>query len=137
RLLKFSAATGARAVREILADHAPAPAKPQAESTETHDLVIVGAGIAGMSAALEARKANLNFVILEGSEPFSTIVNFPKAKPIYTYPHDMKPAGELQFREEVHPKEILVEDIQRQTASIKPVPARAERIARKGESLEV
>src|SRR5436190_19015500 len=58
-LLKFSADTGARAVRRILADHAPAPAKPQAESTETHDLVIVGAGIAGMSAALEARRANL------------------------------------------------------------------------------
>ena len=136
-LLKFSADTGARAVRTIVSDREQRNAKPQAADGDVLDLVIVGAGIAGMSAALEARKANLRFVILEGSEPFTTIVNFPKAKPIYTYPHDMKPAGELQFREEVHPKEILVEDIQRQTASIKPVPARAERIARKGESLEV
>ena len=52
-----------------------------------------------MAAALEARRTGLRFQILEASEPFSTLVNFPKRKPIFTYPSDMTPAGELQFTE--------------------------------------
>ena len=58
---------------------------------------VVGAGVSGMAAALEARKRGLAFEILEASEPFSTIVNFPKGKPIYTFPTEMTPDGDLQF----------------------------------------
>src|SRR4051794_31563257 len=101
-LLKFSADSGARAVRTIIQTNRTSSSSPS--SPLAPDLIIIGAGISGMSAALEARKANLQFEIIEGSEPFSTIVNFPKAKPIYTYPTQMTPAGYLQFREEVHPK---------------------------------
>src|SRR5205085_1870159 len=101
------------------------------------DLVILGAGVSGMSAALEAKKNGLRFEILEATEPFSTLVNFPKGKPIYTYPTDMVPAGELQFKGQV--KEALVEEVKAQTLArgIRPRAARAERIVRKGEWLEV
>src|SRR5688572_30157460 len=90
-----------------------------------------------MAAALEAKKHNLNFEILEATEPFSTIVNFPKAKPIYTYPTKMIPAGDLQFRADV--KEALVEELKAQTLANGIVPrlARAERVVRERNYLRV
>jgi NosR/NirI family nitrous oxide reductase transcriptional regulator len=135
-LLKFAADTGARVVRTIVAEPSFAKRPPRAGAT-VHDLVIVGAGVSGMSAALEARKLKLEFVILEASEPFSTIVNFPKQKPIFTYPTAMTPAGELQLTAKV--KEPLVEELERQAsgADIVPVPARVERVRRTGGVLEV
>ena len=101
------------------------------------DLIIVGAGLGGLSAALEARKAGLSFKILEASEPFSTIVNFPKGKPIFTYPKEMTPAGDLTITAEI--KEPLLDELRRQTieAGIDVTHARAERIERKSGLLEV
>ena len=97
-LLKFSADSGARVVQRIAAE-LKSNSHPRSEDrADLLDLIIIGAGVSGMSAALEAKKHNLRFEILEASEPFSTIINFPKAKPIYTYPTDMIPAGDLQFR---------------------------------------
>jgi NosR/NirI family nitrous oxide reductase transcriptional regulator len=96
-LLKFSSDSGARVVKNILADEDFKRQKSEEKTKGVVDLVIVGAGVSGMASALEARKAGLSFEILEATEPFSTIVNFPKGKPIYTYPRDMTPAGDLQF----------------------------------------
>lgn len=94
-LLKFSADTGARAVRTIVADSAFQRLRDDDSDSAALDLVILRAGVSGMAAALEARKAGLRFEILEATEPFSTIVNFPTGKPIYTYPTEMVPAGDL------------------------------------------
>jgi thioredoxin reductase/ferredoxin len=134
-LLKFSSDTGARAVRAILAE--PDFAKGRGSDPEVFDLAIVGAGVSGVAAAMEARKAGLSFQIFEATELFSTVVNFPKRKPIYTYPSDMTPAGDLQFKSEVHPKEDLLESLEsyRKKAGIEPTFARIERIERKGGSL--
>ena len=134
-LLKFSADTGARAVMTIAADPAFQKLRSEAAEPEILDLVILGGGVSGMAAALEARKRGLRFELLEASEPFSTIVNFPKGKPIYTYPTGMTPAGDLQFTAQV--KEPLVEEIRAQTQGITPRIARAERVVRKGRLLEV
>src|SRR6266850_2997804 len=82
-LLKFSLDTGAKAARTIATDparRAIAPSDPG-----VLDLVIVGAGVSGMAAAVEAKKLGLSMELLEATEPFSTLVNFPRAKPIYTY----------------------------------------------------
>ena len=64
-------------------------------------------------------------------------MNFPKAKPIYTYPKDFEPEGALKIRADV--KEDLVEELRRQTlgAGIEATPGRAERVRRKGKLLEV
>lgn len=147
-LLKFSADTGARAVRVIAEDPGFQKLREDgASSTGTstspgddgavHDLVILGAGVSGMAAALEARRRGLDFVVLEATEPFSTIVNFPKGKPIYTYPRDMEPEGQLQFEATV--KEDLVRELHEQTLEqgIEPRVARAEKVTREGELLEV
>ncbi len=92
-LLKFSSDTGASAVRAILREPDFQNADRGSRNAECLDLAIVGAGVAGISAAIEARKAGLRFVVIEATEIFSTVVNFPKAKPIYTYPTEMKLRG--------------------------------------------
>ncbi|HET7904262.1 MAG TPA: NAD(P)-binding domain-containing protein, partial [Candidatus Eisenbacteria bacterium] len=101
------------------------------------DLVIVGAGVSGMAAAMEAKARGLRFEVLEAAEPFVTVANFPKRKPIYTYPRAMTPAGRLQVSADV--KEALLEELRRQAdaAGIRVTLRRAERIGRSGDSLLV
>jgi len=129
-LLKLSADGGAKAARAIATELAGMPPA----GPDVLDLAIVGGGVAGIAAALEAKTLGLRFAVFEASEPFSTVANFPKAKPIYTYPVGMTPAGRLRFRNEVHPKEALLESLehQRRGAGIEPVISRIERIERAG-----
>ncbi len=125
-LLKFSSDTGARAVRAIAAE--PDFKKQTKGNGDVLDLAIIGAGVSGISAAIEAKRAGLNFVVYEATETFSTVVNFPKAKPIYTYPTQMKLDGGLQFTADV--KETLLAEMeeQRRDAQIEPERVRIERI---------
>ncbi len=134
-LLKFSADTGAKAVEAILAE---SDFKAGAGSdTNLYDLVIVGAGVSGISAAIEAKKAGLNFVLYESDESFSTIQNFPRKKPIYTYPTEMQNAGELRFKADV--KEALLEELKAQQAQhgIETTQAKVQHITRDGGVLKV
>ncbi|MGB8340932.1 MAG: NAD(P)/FAD-dependent oxidoreductase, partial [Chthoniobacterales bacterium] len=134
-LLKFSSKTGAEAVHAILAE----PDFRKIEGGRTKDgvldLAIVGGGVSGVSAAIEAQKAELNFKIFEATQPFSTVVNFPKAKPIYTYPTDLKLEGGLHFTTDV--KEALLEEMedQRKAAGIEFTEARIERIEARGKEI--
>lgn len=135
-LLKFSSDSGARAVRAILAEPEFGKAGTAADP-DVVDVAIVGGGVSGIAAAIEAKKAGLSFAVFEATEVFSTVANFPKGKPIYTYPTGMTPAGDLQFRTEVHPKEQLLEDLEarRKAAGIDVTFARIERIESRGGSL--
>jgi thioredoxin reductase/polyferredoxin len=133
-LLKFSADTGARAVRAFLAE--PDFAKG-GEDDGTLDLAIIGAGVSGVSAAIEAKKAGLNFRLYESAEAFSTIRNFPKKKPIYAYPTDMVPAGEMRFKAEVKEKLLLELDAQQKEHGIETTPAAIDRVTRSGKLLEL
>ncbi len=132
-LLKFASDSGARAVRAIMAE----PDFQQSTDPDVLDLAIVGAGVSGISAAIEARKAGLHATVFEATQTFSTIANFPKGKPIYTYPADMTPAGGLQFSATV--KEDLVAEMERQRvqAGVEPVAVRVDRIGRSGGHLLV
>lgn len=136
-LLKFSSDSGARAVESIRMDKSFLSQRAKDKNSEILDLVIVGAGVSGMAAALEAKKDDFHFQILEATEPFSTIVNFPKGKPIFTYPTDMVPLGDLQFTKEI--KEPLVEEIKEQTLGkgIVPIMARVEKIEKKGDYFDI
>ncbi len=132
-LLKFSADTGARAVEAILAE---SDFQKGADGYD-HDLVIIGAGVSGISAAIEAKKNGLDFVLFEASESFSTIKNFPRKKPIYTYPTEMTPAGEMRFKSEIK-EDLLVElEEQRAKRGIEPVPASIDRLSRSDGKLRV
>jgi len=137
-LLKFSSDSGARAVRAILAepDFRGGERSPSG-ILDILDVAIVGGGVSGVAAAIEAKKAGLRYCVYEAAEPFATVVNFPKGKPIYTYPVGMTPSGGLQFRQDVHPKEQLLADLERERreAGIEVTSTRIERIERAGDRL--
>jgi thioredoxin reductase/ferredoxin len=130
-LLKFAADTGARAVQAIAAE----PGFAAGRRPGVLDLAIVGGGVAGIAAALEARRTGLEFAVFEAAQPFSTVADFPKAKPIYTYPTDMVPAGPLQLHADV--KERLLDELesQRAAAGIDPIAGRIERLERRGDEI--
>lgn len=129
-LLKFSADTGAQAVRAFIEEDGLKPSNDS--NDEVLDLAIVGGGVSGIAAAREAREQGLRFQVFEARETFSTIRNFPKGKPIFTYPTDMEPTGGMHFRAEI--KEDLVEELeaQQREADIQPVTARIEAIRKEG-----
>ena len=64
-----------------------------------YDLVIVGAGPAGISAALEAKKRNLKFVVLEQDTLGGTISSFPRQKIVMTNPMELPLYGKLKLNE--------------------------------------
>lgn len=133
-LLKFAADSGARAVQAFVAEGAFSRERP---TNEALDLAIVGGGVAGLSAALEARRAGLRYCVIEASMPFATLHNFTAGKPIFTYPSDMRPAGSLHLTASV--KEDLLAELQAQ-AEVAEVPyerRRAERISRQDGLLAV
>jgi thioredoxin reductase/polyferredoxin len=136
-LLKFSADTGTRAVRTIAGDSSFE--KRPTNDPAVVDIAIVGGGVSGFAAAKECEKQGLTYKLFEAAEPFSTIANFPKGKPIYTYPTDMTPAGDLQFHDKSEIKEGLLEDLHEQTldAGIEPVNARIDRVTRSGGVFEL
>lgn len=133
-LLKFAADSGAGVVQAFIAEKAFID-KPQ--HSDDLDLAIIGGGVAGLAAALEARKAGLKFVVYEASEPFATIVNFTNGKPIFTYPRAMQPRGDVRLSANV--KEGLLAQLQTQAQQAK-LPfeiRRVDRIVRQGKALEV
>ncbi|HLN92601.1 MAG TPA: NAD(P)-binding domain-containing protein, partial [Thermoanaerobaculia bacterium] len=134
-LLKFASDSGARAVHAILREPEFRQTRPREPGVV--DLAIVGGGVSGISAAIAAKRAGLSFAVFEASEAFSTVANFPRGKPIYTYPTGMTPEGDLQFRSEVHPKEQLLADLEarRKEAGVEVTFARIERISRQGGAL--
>jgi len=66
---------------------------------ELHDCVIIGAGPAGMTAAIFAQAKNLRVMILEGGQAGGQLKNLYPYKPVYNYPGYSKiQAGELADR---------------------------------------
>jgi NosR/NirI family transcriptional regulator, nitrous oxide reductase regulator len=131
-LLKFALDSGARLAARV-AEDAELPrlrALPALAGAEVLDLAILGGGVSGMAAALEARRRGLSFAVLEAAQPFATIEDFPRRKPIYTYPTEMRPAGELQVAATV--KEDLLLELREQVerAGIPSRRARVERVTR-------
>ncbi len=63
------------------------------------DVVIIGAGPAGIAASLAAMKEKLNFVTLEQDSFGGTVSHFPRGKIVMTAPADLPIIGKMQFRE--------------------------------------
>ncbi len=134
-LLKFSADTGAKAVHEILVEEDFKKSRNNEEGVL--DLAIIGSGVSGLSAALEAKKAGFKFRIFDAVQPFSTIKGFPKGKPIYTYPKEMVPAGDVQLKADV--KEGLLDELKQlqEEGGIEVEQFRISHIERKGDSIQL
>ncbi len=72
------------------------------------DLVIIGAGPAGISAAYEAKKAGLNYVVIEKGLLGNTVYHYPVGLTVFSTtnelefePGGLKPAREKPTREEL------------------------------------
>ncbi len=63
------------------------------------DLVIVGAGPAGISAALEAKRLGLRYRVLEQASAAESIRSFPRGKLVFDQPLGMPMVGDLWLRE--------------------------------------
>lgn len=62
-----------------------------------YDLVIVGAGPAGISASLAAKKHQLKSIILEQDTLGGTVFTFPRAKIVMTSPMDLPLYGKVKL----------------------------------------
>jgi thioredoxin reductase (NADPH) len=64
-----------------------------------YDLVVIGAGPAGISASLEAKKRGLRCITLEQDSLGGTVFNFPRAKIVMTSPMDLPLYGPVKLFE--------------------------------------
>jgi thioredoxin reductase/polyferredoxin len=62
---------------------------------EDYDILVVGAGAAGLNAALAARDKGLRVLVLEKHKIANTIENFPEGKWVYAEPDETPPKGKL------------------------------------------
>ena len=71
--------------------------KPDAVSNDPnmYDVLIVGAGAAGLNAALAAQERGMRLVVLEKEKIANTIENFPEGKWVYAEPDQTLPKGKL------------------------------------------
>lgn len=67
------------------------------KDNSTYDLIIVGAGPAGISASLMAKKHNLNFLTLDQDSLGGTVFTFPRSKIVMTSPMNLPLHGKVQL----------------------------------------
>jgi thioredoxin reductase (NADPH) len=63
----------------------------------TYDLIIVGAGPAGISGCLNAKKHGLKFLLLEQDTLGGTVFTFPRKKIVMTSPMDLPLVGKIKL----------------------------------------
>jgi NosR/NirI family transcriptional regulator, nitrous oxide reductase regulator len=135
-LLKLAAESGKRIIDTFEADQ---QFQSQRKSMRAdYDIVIVGGGISGISAAIEAMRRGYKFIVLESSQKFSTVVNFPKGKPIYSEPATVEQQALLKVSDGT--KESLLDDLYRCIDKLDLPVSEGEMvdvIRKKGELLEV
>ena len=73
---------------------------------EPFDVIVIGAGPAGLSAALRAQERGLSCVVVEQSTVAASVKSFPRDKIVYDPPLDLPVEGELWLKEAT--KEELV-----------------------------
>jgi thioredoxin reductase len=98
-LIKNAINQGVRAVDRI------ATTMPK-KRREALDVIVIGAGPAGLSAALRARERDLSCIVLEQSTVAASVKSFPRDKIVYDPPLDLPVEGELWLKEAT--KEELV-----------------------------
>lgn len=68
-------------------------------NAEHYDLIIVGAGPAGFSAALAAKQAGLTYLVIEQDDLGGTVFKYPRGKVVMTQPAKLPIIGPVNFRE--------------------------------------
>ncbi|HEV2802973.1 MAG TPA: NAD(P)-binding domain-containing protein [Pyrinomonadaceae bacterium] len=88
-LIKNAANEGADCIKHITEQLHGTPAEPKAE----YDVAIIGAGPAGLSAAILAKQAGLRYVTIEQDKVLATIDAYPANKYVFFKPETMESRG--------------------------------------------
>lgn len=91
-LIKNAVEQGRQAVENIVAANRFNP-------QQSIDLIIVGAGPAGISAALTAKKHKIRAIVIEQDSLGGTVYSFPRSKIIMTSPMDLPLFGKVKLTE--------------------------------------
>lgn len=94
-LIRHAVAQGRRVADEIASRSRGIPSRPGT----LHDMVVVGAGPAGLSAALMARAHGLDCVVLDQYDLGGTILHYPRQKLVMTQPVEIPLYGTLDHDE--------------------------------------
>lgn len=89
-LIKNSVEQGEAAVQSIVRSG-------YKKNPSLYDLVIIGAGPAGISASLTAKKNGMNFITLEQDTLGGTVFNFPRSKIVMTAPMNLPLHGKVKL----------------------------------------
>jgi thioredoxin reductase len=103
-----------------------------------YDVIIAGAGPAGLGATLQAAAKKLRYLTLEQEDIGGTILKFPRRKVVMTAPLLLPGYGKIHFRDVL--KEDLLEEWQkiiRKTGIKIHTKRRVDKIARHGSMIEV
>ena len=93
-LIKNAILQGSRAAERIAAGLGE-----RADDGADLDLIVVGAGPAGISAALRAGELGLSFEVLEQGSAAQSIRSFPRGKLVFDQPLELPVTGKLWLRE--------------------------------------
>lgn len=89
-LIKNSAEQGIQAIENL------AKKRPERQEHE-HDLIIIGAGPAGIAAALTAKSKGMKFKIVDQDSLGGTVFTFPRSKVVMTKPLDLPLYGKMKL----------------------------------------
>ena len=92
-VIKLAMAQGFE-VAQYIASRPDASAKPTMQDG-VYDVLVVGAGAAGLNAALSCHDRGLKVVVLEKGKVANTIEDFPENKWVYAEPDSSPPKGKL------------------------------------------
>ena len=94
-VVKLAMAQGSQVADHIAAKPDARTAAASADPNR-YDLLVVGAGAAGLNAALGAQAHGLRVAVIEKNKIANTIEDFPEGKWIYAEPESVPAAGQLR-----------------------------------------
>ncbi len=99
-LIRNAVAQGRQAVENI------AKSLDRKVVSDIYDLVIIGAGPAGIAASLQAKKEKLSFVMLDQTDFGGTVLSYPRKKLVMTQPMEFPLYGKIKASE-IEKEELL------------------------------
>jgi len=89
-VIKLAMEQGVRVV-----EHISSLSDAKSGAADVYDIIVVGAGAAGLNAALACGDSGLSCIVLEKNKIANTIEDFPEGKWIYAEPDETPPKGKL------------------------------------------